>query len=83
MNINTKFDIGSEVYFLEGNRIYKGIIHTIDICTGEKNITETYQIDYKNDRGIQNRLEISSKNLYKDIEDIWIDLLDDYEKRNN
>ena len=76
-------DIGSEVYFLEGNRIYKGIIFTANIYTGEKYISETYQVDYENDRGIQSRLEISGENLYNSTDDLWIDLLDDYEKRNN
>ena len=79
MRLETKFDIGSEVFFLADEKIVQGEVTYIEIKLWKnesdiKSADEVYQVkySYSNSSGVKSeaKITITRDNLFKSIDDL-------------
>lgn len=59
---NSKYNVGSTVYFLKNNSVHVAVVHTVNVNVTSLHTVVTYSVKYNN-----NTLELREAELHKSL----------------
>lgn len=79
MKINTKYNVGDTVYFLNDNQLYKGVVKQIIININSR-VLEIYEVAFINRYNEESTKDIGAEELFESAKDLFDNLMLDFAK---
>ena len=79
MQIDTKFNVGDTVYFLNDNKLYKGVVKQI-IINIDSSVLEIYEVAFINRDNEESKKDIGAEELIESAKDLFDNLMLNFSK---